>query len=95
MQVKDMSVDCYGSTNAWMTGEIYHQIMTKLNNELRCSNHHILYVCDNTRFQGVLSHQVPPATPHVTSIMQPLEQEIILSAKRRYKKELAEIPHLC
>ena len=53
MQVKDMSVDWYASKNAWMTGEIHHQIMTKLNNEMRLSNHHILYVCDNAS-----SHQV-------------------------------------
>ena len=53
MQVKDMAVDCYASKNAWMTGEIHHQIMTKLNNEMRLSNRHILYVCDNAS-----SHQV-------------------------------------
>ena len=53
MQVKDMSVDWYASKNAWMTGEIHHQIMTKLNNEMRLSNRHILYVCDNAS-----SHQV-------------------------------------
>ena len=93
MQVKDMSVDWYASKNAWMTGEIHHQIMTKLNNEMRLSNHHILYVCDNAS-----SHQVREYShikflmlpPNATSIMQPLDQGIILSAKRRYKKKLAE-----
>ena len=92
MQVKDMSVVWYASKNAWMTGEIHHQIMTKLNNEMRLSNHHILYVCDNAS-----SHQVREYShikflmlpPNATSIMQPLDQGIILSAKRRYKK-LAE-----
>ena len=93
MQVKDMAVDWYASKNAWMTGEIHHQIMTKLNNKMRLSNHHILYVCDNAS-----SHQVQEYShikflmlpPNATSIMQPLEQGIILSAKRRYKKKLAE-----
>ena len=93
MQVKDMVVDWYASKNAWMTGEIHHQIMTKLNNEMRLSNHHILYVCDNAS-----SHQVREYShikflmlpPNATSIMQPLDQGIILSAKRRYKKKLAE-----
>ena len=93
MQVKDMSVDWYASKNAWMTGEIHHQIMTKLNNEMRLSNRHILYVCDNAS-----SHQVREYShikflmlpPNATSIMQPLDQGIILSAKRRYKKKLAE-----
>ena len=93
MQVKDMSVDWYASKNAWMTGEIHHQIMSKLNNEMRLSNHHILYFCDNAS-----SHQVREYShikflmlpPNATSIMQPLDQGIILSAKRRYKKKLAE-----
>ena len=93
MQVKDMSVDWYASKNAWMTGEIHHKIMTKLNNEMRLSNRHILYVCDNAS-----SHQVREYShikflmlpPNATSIMQPLDQGIILSAKRRYKKKLAE-----
>ena len=93
MQVKDMSVDWYASKNAWMTGEIHHQIMSKLNNEVRLSNRHILYVCDNAS-----SHQVREYShikflmlpPNATSIMQPLDQGIILSAKRRYKKKLAE-----
>ena len=93
MQVKDMAVDWYASKNAWMTGEIHHQIMTKLNNEMRLSNRHILYVCDNAS-----SHQVQEYShikflmlpPNATSIMQPLDQGIILSAKRRYKKKLAE-----
>ena len=93
MQVKDMYVDWYASKNAWMTGEIHHQIMTKLNNEMRLSNRHILYVCDNAS-----SHQVREYShikflmlpPNATSIMQPLDQGIILSAKRRYKKKLAE-----
>ena len=93
MQVKDMSVDWYASKNAWMTGEIHHQIMSKLNNEMRLSNRHILYVCDNAS-----SHQVRDYShikflmlpPNATSIMQPLDQGTILSAKRRYKKKLAE-----
>ena len=93
MQVKDMAVDWYASKNAWMTCEIHHQIMSKLNNEMRLSNHHILYACDNAS-----SHQVREYShikflmlpPNATSIMQPLDQGIILSAKRRYKKKLAE-----
>ena len=93
MQVKDMSVDWYASKNAWMTGEIHHQITTKLNNEMRLSNRHILYVCDNAS-----SHQLREYSnikflmlpPNATSIMQPLDQGIIFSAKRRYKKKLAK-----
>ena len=93
MQVKDMSVDWYASKNAWMTGEIRHQIMNKLNNEVRLSNCHILYVCDNASSHKVreYSHiKFLMLPPDATSIMQPLDQGIILLAKRRYKKKLAE-----
>ena len=38
----------------------------------------------------VFPHQVPHATPNATSIIQLLDQGIILSAKRKYKKKLAE-----
>ena len=67
--------------------------MTKLNNEMRLSNCHILYVCDNASSNQVreYSHiKFLMLPPNVTSIMQPLDQVIILSATRRYKKKLAE-----
>ena len=98
MQVKDMAVDWYASKNAWMTGDIHHKIMSKFNDEMRKSNRHILYVCDNAS-----SHQVREYShikflmlpPNATSIMQPLDQGIILSTKRRYKKKLAERYLVC
>ena len=98
MQVKDMAVDWYASKNAWMTGDIHHKIMTKFNDEMRKSNQHILYVCDNAS-----SHQVREYShikflmlpPNATSIMQPLDQGINLSTKRRYKKKLAERYLVC
>ena len=98
MQVKDMAVDWYASKNAWMTGDIHHKIMTKFNDEMRKSNRHILYVCDNAS-----SHQVREYShikflmlpPNATSIMQPLDQGIIMSTKRRYKKKLAERYLVC
>ena len=98
MQVKDMAVDWYASKNAWMTGDIHHKIMSKFNDEMRKSNRHILYVCDNAS-----SHQVCEYShikflmlpPNATSIMQPLDQGIILSTKRRYKKKLVERYLVC
>ena len=65
MQVKDMSVNWYASKKAWMTGEIHQQIMSKLNNEMRLLNHHILYVCDNAS-----SHQVHDYS-HIKFLMLP------------------------
>ena len=93
MTVNKMAVDWYASKNAWMTGDIHHRIMTKFNNQMRKAGHHVLYVCDNAS-----SHQVREYShikflmlpPNATSIVQPLDQGIIRSVKRRYKKKLAE-----
>ena len=93
MTVNEMAVDWYASKNAWMTGDIHHQIMTKFNNQMRKAGRHVLYVCDNAS-----SHQVQEyfhikflmLPPNATSIVQPFDQGIIHSVKRRYKKKLAE-----
>ena len=93
MTVNEMAVDWYASNSVWMTGDIHHRIMTKFNNQMRKAGRHVLYVCDNAS-----SHQVQEysyikflmLSPNATSIVQPLDQGIIHSVKRRYKKKLAE-----
>ena len=93
MQVKDIAVDWYASKNACMTGDIHYRIMTKFNTQMRAADQHVLYVCDN-----VSSHQVQEYShikflmllPNATSVVQPLDQGIIWSVKRRNKKKLAE-----
>ena len=93
MQVKDRAVNWYASKHAWMTGDFHHRIMTKFNTQMRVAGYHVLYVCDNAS-----SHQVREYS-HVkffmlplnaTSVVQPLDQGIIQSVKRKYKKKLAE-----
>ena len=93
MTVNDMAIDWYASKNAWMTGKIHHQIMTKLNNQMRRAGLNILYVCDNASCHKDLLHsniKFLLLPPNATSILQPLDQGIILSVKRRYKTKLAE-----
>ena len=93
MTVNEMAVDWYASKNAWMTGDIHHRIMTKFNSQMRKAGRHVLYVCNNAS-----SHQVREYShikflmlpPNATSIVQPLDQGIIRSVKRRYKKKLVE-----
>ena len=93
MTVNEMTVDWYASKNAWMTEDIHHRIMTKFNNQMRKAGCHVLYVCDNAS-----SHQVREYShikflmlpPNATSIVQPLDQGIFRSVKRRYNKKLAE-----
>ena len=88
-----MSVDWYASKNVWMTGEIHDRIMMKLKNQKRKAGCKIVYVCDNASchkdgsYSKIAFLLLPP---NATSILQPLDQGIILSVKRRYKMKLAE-----
>ena len=93
MAVNKIALDWYASKNAWMTGDIHHRIMTKFNNQMRKAGHHVLYVCDNASSYQVqeYSHiKFLMLPPNATLIVQPLDQGIIRSVKRRYKKKLAE-----
>ena len=93
LTVNEMAVDWYASKNTWMTGDIHHRIMTKFNNQMRKAGCYVLYVCDNAS-----SHQVQEYShikflmlpPNATLIVQPLDQSIIRSVKRRYKKKFVE-----
>ena len=93
MQAKDMAVDWYASKNAWMTREIHNRIMAKFNNQMRAAGHHVLHACDNAsrhqnkEYSNIKFLMLPPNS---TSVIQPLDQVIIMSVKRRYKKKLAE-----
>ena len=98
MQVGDMAVDWYASKNAWMTGEIHHKNMTKFNNQMRAASRHVLYVCDKGSSHQVREYShikflMLPA--NATSILQALDQGIMMSAKRRYKVKLAERYLMC
>ena len=98
MQVKDMAVDWYASKNAWMTGEIHHQIMLKLNQDMQRGGRKILYICDNASSYQVQEYsniKFLMLPPNATSILQPLDQGIIMATKRRYKKQLAERYLVC
>ena len=61
MQVKDMAVDWYASKNAWMTGEIHHQIMSKLNNEMRLSQI-VTYCMFVTMLPATKSESIPTSS---------------------------------
>ena len=67
--------------------------MSKFNNQMRAAGHHVLYVCDNAsshqnkEYSNIKFLMLPPNS---TSVIQPLDQGIIMSVKRRYKKKLAE-----
>ena len=76
MQVKVMAVNWYASKNAWMTGDIHNKIMSKFNNQMRTTAHHVLYVCDNAssyqnkEYSNIKFLMLPPNS---TSVIQPLD----------------------
>ena len=62
---------------------------------MKRAGHHVLYVCDNASSHKVQDHMYSNIKflllpPNATLIVQPLDQGIILSAKRRYKAKLKE-----
>ena len=65
MKEKNMPIDWCASKNAWMTGDLHHQIMTKFNNQMRMAGCHVLFVCDNAS-----SHQVGQYS-HIKFLMLP------------------------
>ena len=93
-----MAIDWYASKNGLMTGDTHNKIMTKFNNQMRATGHHVLYVCDNASSHAVREYShikflMLPA--NTRSILQPLDQGIMLFAKRRYKAKLAERYLVC
>lgn len=93
MEMNQLPVDWYASKNAWMTGLIFDEIMTKWNRELRQQKRKVLLVLDNASCHPNNDYsniEILFLIPNSTSVIQPLDQGIILSTKRRYKKRLAE-----
>ena len=72
--------------------------MMKFNNQIRMVGHRVLYVCDNASSHQVREYShikflMLPA--NTTSILQSLDQGIIMSTKRRYNAKLAERYLMC
>ena len=90
--IKNLPVDYYNQKNAWMTTDIFEQIIEKLNKEMRKKKRKILLFVDN--FKGhnrdiELSNIKLIFLPeNTTSVLQPLDQGIIHSFKCFYRKEL-------
>lgn len=77
---------------AWMTGEIFVDYLSKLNNKMRAQGRRILLLVDNcpahpkdVRLSNVKLEFLPKNT---TSVLQPCDQGIIRSFKCHYRKLL-------
>jgi hypothetical protein len=80
--------------NAWMTSQLFDQIMQKLNKRMEKQNRKILVILDNcsahpeVKLNSINFLFLPPNT---TSRLQPLDAGIIRSFKQRYRNKMLEL----
>lgn len=89
---KHLPVDWYSNKKAWMTGTLFKEILHRFNSQMKAENRHIILLMDNasSHLKGLqLSHiKVIFLPANTTSVIQPLDQGIIMCMKRHYKKLL-------
>ena len=89
--LKNLKIEYYNNTRAWMNGPIFHSYMKNWNDELARQRHHILLLIDNApshiidEYSNINIQFLPPNT---TSKIQPLDQGIIRSVKCAYRKTI-------
>ena len=88
--LKNLKIEYYNNTRAWMNGPIFHSYMKNWNDEL-AQRRHILLLIDNApshiidEYSNINIQFLPPNT---TSKIQPLDQGIIRSVKCAYRKTI-------
>ena len=89
--LKNLKIEYYNNTRAWMNGPIFHSYMKNWNDELARQRRHILLLIDNApshivdEYSNITIQFLPPNT---TSKIQPLDQGIIRSVKCAYRKTI-------
>ena len=89
--LKNLKIEYYNNTRAWMNGPIFHSYMKNWNDELVRQRCHILLLIDNVpshiidEYSNINIQFLPPNT---TSKIQPLDQGIIRSVKCAYRKTI-------
>jgi hypothetical protein len=93
MGVADLPVMYFSNTKAWMSMNIYEQFMERWNRKLYYQKRHILLFLDNASGHSSATYsniRVEFLPPNTTAKLQPMDQGIIASLKRRYRKVIAE-----
>lgn len=87
-----LDIDYTHSKSGWMTSAIYCDWLACLDDRMRDEGRHILLLVDNVsshddsgvRLTNVRVERLPPNT---TAVLQPMDQGIIASLKKRYMKK--------
>lgn len=90
---KTYKIEWLHNKKAWMTAEMFREILEKFNRKMRLENRHVLLFLDNATshpdipLSNVKLVFLPPKT---TSHLQPMDQGIIQSFKIKYRKLLVQ-----
>ncbi|XP_039291045.1 tigger transposable element-derived protein 4-like [Nilaparvata lugens] len=78
--------------SVWMTSELFASWLRKWDNELKLKNDKILLMVDNCpahpHVENLTSINLVFLPPNTTSVLQPLDQDVIRSLKVNYRKSL-------
>ncbi|KFM72755.1 Tigger transposable element-derived protein 6, partial [Stegodyphus mimosarum] len=84
----------YANNKAWMTGNIYEKWLRDLDNRFSAEKRKVLLIVDNCtahmEVTGLQAIRVEYLPPNATAVLQPMDQGIINSFKRKYKKVLLQ-----
>jgi hypothetical protein len=90
--LKSLPVKYHSNRKAWMTGDLFQQIIERFNREMKSQNRSVLLFIDNCsahpstlKFSNVKIIFLPPNT---TSALQPMDQGVIRSLKAAYRRQL-------
>ena len=87
---KTLPVEYHANKKAWMTSVIFETWLKKFDKHMGCKGRKVLLFLDNAtshsdvQLCNVKSKYLPANT---TSILQPLDQGIILAMKQKYRKK--------
>ncbi|XP_035227659.1 tigger transposable element-derived protein 6-like [Stegodyphus dumicola] len=84
----------YANNKAWMTGNIYEKWLRDLDNRFSAEKRKVLLIVDNCtahmEVTGLQAIRVEYLPPNATAVLQPMDQGIINSFKRKYKTVLLQ-----
>ncbi|KAL0209586.1 hypothetical protein RCL1_008424 [Eukaryota sp. TZLM3-RCL] len=83
-----------GNAKGWMTAELFEEYCDSVNKKMQRENRKILLIIDNVSSHKIDKHfdnvELLFLPPNTTSIMQPIDQGIVLSFKSHYRKKVVE-----